>query len=993
MLSSMLSWMLLVMLPGGARAGMVDVTAGVGLDVPEAEGRAARIAAVDLDGDGWSDLVLNAEQVFLNRPDAASPIGRRFAPVAGAGLEVAERDTLRVFVDIDQDGLPDAVSTSPGRVTFQEGIGGGRFGAVVEVASPAGPVRAIAAGDMDRDGHIDLLLAEGYLPDGDGYEGAPDQLLLPRGDMSAEVEILTLVEPGIDFEPDADPGGRPSYGAMFVPDDDSQGPAILGLSYGRRWNRWWRLGDGGWTDHAPALGIDGDDIRHGAYPDWLAKRARTDPRFDRDDEAPFRANGNTFDAAVGDLDNDGRPDLCISTIRHAWAGESSDPSRLLFAGDAGFETREGWELTRAHPEPESWNEGDLFCELADLDQDGRLDVILSSGDYPDDQRLRIWRQVDGGLSEVTAEWGVDHDGSQQIALADFDRDGDLDLIAGQTFNRYGAEQREGREPHLVLLANDVAEGGSLVLSLIGEAAHRHALGATVVAEVGERLIRRDLIGVGGHAGKQQAFTVHLGLGDAEVIDALTVTWPDAEGTSQRFEAVSPGRYTLRQGGALTPPGVPEPERTAALLSEYLRIDTQEPRGPDSFVEVDGEPEWMAFLMDTWVTPLGLRHERLGENLAVFIPSEDTRPPILWLSHADVVTVDDRDLDDWTHPPFAGVIEDGVVYGRGALDNKSSTVMQLEAVRAMLESGGAPSRDVVLVITPDEEIGGAGAQAIIAEHLDALGNPTEVLDEGGFILPDFYPGLTVATVAVGEKTYVTVELRVKGEGGHASMPREGNPTDVLVTALARVADWETERILTPVMQESLRRIGDRESGFTGYALRHPRLFKPVMLGTLGATAAGNAVSRDTVAITILDAGVKDNVIPGEAVATLNARLLPDRPVEGFLESLEAVIADERVEVRLVNEPVMARVSRYETSTFAAIQAVLEAEVPDVVVLPTLNPGTQDSRFFAAAGLDCYRFIPVSADAAARSTIHGNDELVAVEELGRGVRVYKALLESL
>ncbi len=446
-------------------------------------------------------------------------------------------------------------------------------------------------------------------------------------------------------------------------------------------------------------------------------------------------------------------------------------------------------------------------------------------------------------------------------------------------------------------------------------------------------------------------------------------------------------YVLPPG----PEGTLDADRLAALLSAYVRIDTRVAGTTESFQVVDGRQQWVDFLVGNWAEPLGLSWEVLDGNFVMRVPGADPGPPILWLSHTDVVPVDPRDLDDWTHPPLEGVIDGGVVFGRGTLDNKGSTVMQLEALRVLLEGGGQPSRSVVFVVTPDEEANNArGARALAERHLEALGGPTAVLDEGGYILPDFFEGMMVATVAVAEKTYVTVELSVKGEGGHASMPREGNPTGVLVEALARVEGWETRQLIRPEMKESLKRLGGAESFPTSFVMRHPGLFRRVLIGSLGATPAGNAVTRNTVAITILDAGVKDNVIPGEAVATLNARLLPEVAVADFLAELEEVVGDERVQIRLVNEPVTPSVAPYDTQAFAAIEAAIHSNMPEAVVIPNLNPGTQDARFFAAAGLDCYRFIPVVVDTAGRSSIHGNDEKLAVSELERGASIYLELL---
>ncbi len=552
--------------------GFTDVTAAVGLDVEGAAGKMGRLAAADLDGDGWPDLVLDRSRVFLSRPDPDSPLGRRFELLPDSGLTPPLAGTLTIFTDLDGDGALDAVISESvdigaegwedhGRRTgWQRGCGDGTFEPRQPLPAPPRTTATIAAGDLNRDGRIDLFFGNGYVSYGVAYDGWPDDLLLnePAGWVRQPLPGEQIPFDEASASP-VDLGGRPTYGALMIEDPlGGAGPAVLVLSYGRRWNRLWRQTPLGLRDDAPALGLDGDAVRHGRYPDWLAQRAATDPRFDRPDEPPFRAGGNSFDAAAGDLDDDGDLDLLITEITHAWAGDSSDRSRVLFLEGGVYRERAGWSLDRVPPPPvdgamPSWNQGDLFGALADLDNDGWLDVLLSSGDYPDDERLRVWRQSEGKLEEVSGAWGIDHDGSQQIALADFDRDGDLDIAAGQTFNRYPAEQREGREPHVALLRNDAA-GASVVLELRGDgrSINREAIGAVAYAEVGDRTLRRDRLGPGGHAGKQPPGVLHIGLGDASQIDRLTIRWPDAVGSEQVFEDVAPGRYTLSPGGVLEP---------------------------------------------------------------------------------------------------------------------------------------------------------------------------------------------------------------------------------------------------------------------------------------------------------------------------------------------------------------------------------------------------------------------------------------------------------
>ena len=582
---------------------------------------AARVCTADLNADGKPDFVLRAREdgkpdryrVFLNSTAPGEPLA--FDEVATTHLPTPRDGDMLVFADFDNDGHADALftryldinnakyaepDTEPKRTAILPGKGDGTFGpaAVLECA-PRATTAAVAVADVNADGRLDIFLGNWYWNYGDDLRAFPSVLLVQSGEGKWYAEVPPQRggdDPNEEpkYDPATDDRHRPLYGAMIaqigdftklpapVPDNkpiDIGGPcgdtSILGLAYGRRANFLWapyrdpRAGQRQhWTDVAPRTGVDADAIRHGEYPEWLKERAKTDKRFDRETEKPFRTGGNNFDAAVGDIDNDGDWDLFLAMITHAWAGQSSDRSRFLVnklveTGELKFDDDPRLCVDRIPgadaPEEQQrkWNQGDMFCDLADLDNDGRLDLVLSSGDYPDpppfDERLRVFHQKpDGTFEDLTQEWGIDNSGSAQISLADVDLDGDVDILVGQSFTRFTPEmieaitKRQGSTgPTAKLYVNQTIErrkaaglppnGYTFIFgnSRAKPAVNRDGIGTVVrlTATVNGKQItqQRQLVGIGGCNGKQNAFQIHIALPDgaakADSIDVISPARP------------------------------------------------------------------------------------------------------------------------------------------------------------------------------------------------------------------------------------------------------------------------------------------------------------------------------------------------------------------------------------------------------------------------------------------------------------------------------------
>ncbi len=574
--------------------GCASLEAGEGAWFENAAGRAGiggvktlRCRFADIDGDRWPDVVLGTDRVYRNEPREAGPGGRGFEDVTErAGFERIFRSdegrgpaSFCLAGDVDNDGdvdlfvarncEPEKPAQGPGRnlpaekegrmvVDWKDpGVrsaillndGRGRFSALpyAGVAEPAETTCAAVFVDVDADGLLDLFTGNWYVSYGWSYEAYPDRLFKGVGggrfvETTSRAGLFTVRRPGYRNS------SRPTYGVAHCDWNNDGRQDLLVCAYGRRWNNLWRNdGDGTFTEVGFETGFDGDAARSGAYPEGIR----------RSKEAPFRANGNTFSAAPADFDNDGDIDVYIGEITHWWAGPSSDRSELLVNQGA----KEGWSFSR---EGEArgivrehatgrWNQGDLHVGWLDADNDGLLDLVIASSDYPDDQFLRLFRQdEDHRFEDVTSLAGFDWRNPTGMSFGDFDRDGRTDILLGNNNMRLTKEQKKGRVLEAALFRNVAGTGNHfLTVSLAGKgegASNRLGIGARVEVRAGGRVQVREIRGGGGHCGQQDEPVAHFGLGPADRVETLRVRWPDREGTVQVFTNVEADAFVLVREG-------------------------------------------------------------------------------------------------------------------------------------------------------------------------------------------------------------------------------------------------------------------------------------------------------------------------------------------------------------------------------------------------------------------------------------------------------------
>jgi carboxypeptidase PM20D1 len=370
-------------------------------------------------------------------------------------------------------------------------------------------------------------------------------------------------------------------------------------------------------------------------------------------------------------------------------------------------------------------------------------------------------------------------------------------------------------------------------------------------------------------------------------------------------------------------------------------------------------------------------------------------PILLLAHMDVVPVEPGTEGAWTYPPFEGRIAEGYVWGRGALDDKSALIGILEAVEMLVAEGFQPERTIYLGSGHDEEAAQAGAYAM-AQLLLSRGVELEyILDEGLSITEGVVPSLSqpAALIGVAHKGYASVELVADGQAGHASMPPPETAIGILSAAITKLEGHPMPaRKDSPGMLPT-QYLAPHMSFAMKMVVANRWLFGGLVEKQMSAKASTNASLRTTTAATIFQAGVKDNVLPSQARAVVNFRMLPGESIDTVLEHIRKTVADPRVRVRVLtgsSEP--SPVSHVETFGYHAIERSLRSVFPEVLVAPGLMVARPDARHFEALSKDCYRFVPYRLAVEDVDRVHGLNERISVEGFARVVQFYVALIRN-
>ncbi|MFZ0738122.1 MAG: M20/M25/M40 family metallo-hydrolase [Candidatus Acidiferrales bacterium] len=443
--------------------------------------------------------------------------------------------------------------------------------------------------------------------------------------------------------------------------------------------------------------------------------------------------------------------------------------------------------------------------------------------------------------------------------------------------------------------------------------------------------------------------------------------------------------------------------TADLLIELIRVDTSNPPGNN---------RKLAELLATKFRALGVEVEIVPTpetdkvHFIARIKGDGSKKPVLLAAHADVVGVE---REKWTVDPFAGVVKDGYIYGRGAMDYKGGIAVFAEAIMELVKNRVPLHRDVILLSEADEESGPYDTSWLAESHWNLM-DCEFALNEGGWIIKDAKGGVQYVSISTGDKVSIPLIVTATGTSTHSSMPRPDSAIFILSKAMAKLADYETPVELIPSTREFFETLAKTsEPPQSKYFENLVNSKDPKMIQEADREISKNvllhAIMRNTFAPVFLKAGFRGNVIPGSAEATLNLRVIPGTDLQKFIAEIRGAIDDPRVDVSLpsgdnpegirvkglVKEAESLQASSTETDLYRALEASARSTWPGTPVTPYLFQAGTDAIAWRSRGVPVYGIYPYPITPEDLTRMHGNDERVPIESLEQGTEmIYKTLV---
>ena len=369
-----------------------------------------------------------------------------------------------------------------------------------------------------------------------------------------------------------------------------------------------------------------------------------------------------------------------------------------------------------------------------------------------------------------------------------------------------------------------------------------------------------------------------------------------------------------------------------------------------------------------------------------------KEPSVMMAHYDVVPVNE---ESWEKPPFAGIIEGGVLWGRGTLDTKVTFNGVLSAADHLIGQGFIPENDIYFAFSGGEEVNGKGAANVVQWFIDHNITPALVVDEGGAVVENVFPGVKApcGLIGIAEKGMMNVQYTVRSGGGHASAPLPKTPITTLAKVCRRIVEHPFPMHLTKPAAEMFDTLGRHSSFALKLVFANLWLFRPV-LDLICRLSGGemNALCRTTTAFTQMQGSPARNVLPAEASLISNMRLNPADTVESALERLQKTAKDDSVEITVLESFQPSRISQTDCESWDKVASAVAHTWPGCIVSPYLMVQCSDSRHYGRISDRVYRFSAMAMTAEERKTIHGNNERITLDAIKRAVEFYIRLMGS-
>ncbi len=429
--------------------------------------------------------------------------------------------------------------------------------------------------------------------------------------------------------------------------------------------------------------------------------------------------------------------------------------------------------------------------------------------------------------------------------------------------------------------------------------------------------------------------------------------------------------------------------TLAALIQFKTVSSDDPSKEDN-KEFDGLIASLPTLFPRVFDICSV--DQLPDRALLFRwPGKSDAAPSVLMAHYDVVPADE---EKWEKPPFAAIIEDGVLWGRGALDTKVTFNGVLSAANYLIGKGFRPENDIYFAFSGGEEVAGKGAVNIVDYFKKHHIQPALVVDEGGAVVENVFPGVTVpcGLVGIAEKGMMNVRYTVRSDGGHASAPLPDSPVDILAKACRNIHDHPFPMHLTKPVAAMFDVLGRHSTFLYKIIFANLWCFAP-LLNLICKKGGGelNALVRTTVAFTQAEGSSASNVIPTEASLVSNLRLNPEDTMQSALERLSRTVKDSRVEIAPILGMDPSPISQIDCPAWDKVAASVAETWQGCTVAPYLMVQCSDSRHYRDISDHVYRFSAMDLTAEERHTIHGNNERIRLETVGKATEFYIRLMQ--